>query len=50
MAQLVTVEGKIPEDFDEGLRLPEVRKVGEQLIHRRLGLKPDDKVVIKIKE
>lgn len=50
MAQIVTIEGRIPEDFSEEFRLPEVRKVGEDIIRKRLALRPEDKVYIKIKE
>lgn len=50
MGQLVTIEGKIPEDFPEEFRLPEVRKVGEDLIRKRLALHPEDSVKIIIKE
>lgn len=49
MGQIVTVEGSIPEDFPQGITKPQVQKEALEVIRKRLGLREQDKVIIKVR-
>jgi len=50
MAQIVTITGSIPEDFPEAYKDPNILKAARKYIHGVLGLRKQDRVIIKIRE
>ncbi len=50
MGQTIIVEGSIPEDFPEEFKDSAVQEKAKEVVARRLALRPQDKVILNIRD